>query len=76
MQDQNELSGILFKNDRKERDNQPDYKGSTTVKGVAYWISGWKKQGQNGTFLSLALTEKDQPAQEQGESRPAPPDDF
>jgi uncharacterized protein (DUF736 family) len=58
-------SGALFKNDRKESDNHPDYKGSITVKGQQYWISAWLKEGQKGKFMSLSVKEKDinQPAE-------------
>ena len=32
-------SGVLFKNDRKESDNHPDYRGGVTVNGVEYYLS-------------------------------------
>lgn len=56
---QRDLSGALFKNDRKERDNQPDYKGDVLINGQEYWISAWLKQGKAGKFLSLAFTAKE-----------------
>ena len=63
-----ENSGALFKNDRKEKDSHPDYKGSALVDGADYWISAWIKEGQKGKFMSLAFTAKDaQPEQNQGE---------
>ncbi len=53
-------SGVLFKNDRKESDNHPDYRGGVTVNGVEYYLSAWirtsKKDG--GKFMSLALQQK------------------
>jgi len=58
--EQNELSGSLFVNDRKERDNQPDYTGSCKVQGVEYYMSAWVKETRAGQeFFSIALTEKD-----------------
>jgi len=62
-------SGAVFKNDRKQQDNHPDYKGDAEVDGVKYWVSGWiKTAGPNAKnpgskFMSLAFTLK--------ESRPA-----
>lgn len=52
-------SGILFTNGRKERDNQPDFKGRCTIGGVEYWVSGWEKVGQKGPFTSLAFEIKE-----------------
>ena len=64
----------LNKNDRKEKDTHPDYKGSLNVDGVDYWIDGWIKDGANGKFISGALKPKEarsgaQPAQAQAASR-------
>lgn len=50
----------LNKNDRKEKDTHPDYKGSLNVDGVDYWIDGWIKDGANGKFISGSLKPKDQ----------------
>ena len=55
----NELRGVLFKNDRKETDKHPDYKGSCEVDGVEYWIASWIKTGAKGKFMSLAFTPKE-----------------
>lgn len=63
----NNNTGTLNKNDRKELPNHPDYKGQITVEGVEYWVSGWVKTAQKGknagkSFLSLSLQPKDAPA--------------
>jgi uncharacterized protein (DUF736 family) len=48
-----EGGGALFKNDKKESDKHPDYKGTIMLGGKVYQIAGWKKEGTKGTFLSL-----------------------
>lgn len=50
-------SGTLFKNDRKTKDNQPDYKGKLNVEGTLYDIAAWVKEGKRGKFLSLRISE-------------------
>jgi hypothetical protein len=52
-------SGILFKNEGKNRDTDRDYQGSATIAGVEYWMSAWRKQGQRGNFLSFSFKPKD-----------------
>jgi hypothetical protein len=54
-------SGILFKNEDKESDKHPDYKGNITVSGVEYWLSAWIKQGKKAKFMSLSVKAKDAP---------------
>ena len=52
-------SGSLFKNDKRTKDTQPEYRGDCKIDGQEYWISGWIKPGANGKFFSLAITLKD-----------------
>ena len=61
-------SGILFTNEKKEKDSHPDRQGSANIDGVDYWISGWIKTGNKGKFLTLSFKRKD----EKTESKPAP----
>ncbi len=57
---QNDNSGALFKNDKKqEGDNRPNYRGSAKVGGDEVWVSAWLKKDRNGNmFMSLAFEEK------------------
>lgn len=59
--------GSLFRNERKEQDNHPDYAGSIMVGGVEYWLNGWLKTGAKGKFFSLSV----KPKQPRQESKPA-----
>lgn len=53
----NNLRGRLFKNDRKERENQPDYTGDCEVEGQKYRLAGWMKKSQAGQpYMSLSLS--------------------
>ena len=61
MEYDNTSRGVLFKNDRKDKESQPDYKGSyTDGSGQEFWLSAWLKKDKNGnTFMSLSTTAKD-----------------
>jgi uncharacterized protein (DUF736 family) len=52
--------GALFKNDRKESEKHPDYKGSINVSGHDYWLSAWIKESKDGKkYMSLSVQQKD-----------------
>ena len=53
-----ELSGSLFKNDKGDNPNRPDYRGDICIGGVVYSLSAWIKEGQRGKFMSLQATPK------------------
>lgn len=58
--EQKDNSGALFKNDRKESDNHPDYKGSIMVGGVEHWISAWNNTSKAGKkYMGLAVSIKE-----------------
>lgn len=60
----------LFKNDRKENDRQPDYKGrGCGLDGQPLEIAGWLRQGQRGTFLSIRISVP----RDHGETNPGNP---
>lgn len=43
----------LFKNDKKEKGTQPDWKGSIKLPdGTEYWFDAWNKSGSKGGFIS------------------------
>ena len=51
--------GSLFRNDRREKDSQPEYTGSINIEGVEYWLSGWVKEGKGKKFFSLSVKPKE-----------------
>jgi len=58
MEYDNTNRGVLFKNDRKDTDNHPDYKGSININGEEFWLSSWLKEGKTGKYMSLSVTPK------------------
>jgi len=60
---QRDNSGVLFKNDKREKESHPHYKGNIRVNGQEYWLSAWIKEGKNGKFMGLALSPKEETAQ-------------
>ena len=67
----NELKGVLFKNDEKEDGSSaPDYKGNATVKGVDYFMDAWINTADTGRrYMSVKFKAKDK---QRGASAPAP----
>lgn len=68
--EQKDMSGSLFRNNRKEKDSHPDYSGTVRIDGHDLWISGWLREQKDGTkYFSLAFKHKDgtaaRPTQEQ-----------
>ncbi len=59
MSEARDMSGILFKNDRKEKDSHPDYTGRATIDGVEYFMSAWIKDGAKGKFMSFSFKPKE-----------------
>jgi len=57
--EQKDMSGTLFKNDKRESDSHPHARGDCLIDGVAYWVSAWTKEGKRGKFQSLAFKRKD-----------------
>lgn len=59
-----DLSGSLFKNDKGDNPNRPDYRGDICINGQVYSLSAWIKDGRPGTkmegrkFMSLSAQPK------------------
>lgn len=64
-------SGSIFRNDRKERESQPDHRGDCKVNGDDYWISAWVNETNNGTkYFSLKFEPKERKAPTKTNSPP------
>lgn len=53
-----ENTGVLFKNNKKTDDKQPDYTGSILVGTKEMRLAAWIKEGKNGKFMSLKMSEQ------------------
>src|SRR5690348_13166218 len=57
-------NGALFRNERREKPSQPEYRGEAIVDGKRYWVAAWIKEKDGRRFFSLAFRPK--------EARPKP----
>ena len=54
-----EGQGTLFKNNRKEKENHPDYTGELNVWGEVHDLSAWIKTAASGNkWMSISLRKK------------------
>ena len=65
----NELTGALFINKKRETDKHPNAKGQAQIDGVEYWVSAWTNVSKAGEkYQSLKFQRKDAaPSQQQSE---------
>jgi len=66
MEYDNTNRGSIWKNDRKEKDTQPDFTGSINVEGKEYWLNAWKRKddaNEKAPLLSFSVKAKDDQAQ-------------
>ncbi len=53
--DRADNTGVLFINDKKVNEAQPDYKGKLKVNNAEYYVSGWKRANEEGSYISFKL---------------------
>jgi hypothetical protein len=54
--------GAIWKNDKKETDKHPDFRGELNVNGAEFWVSAWRRAPgapDKAPALSFALTPKE-----------------
>jgi hypothetical protein len=71
----------LFKNDRKEKETHPDYRGDgIDLEGRPIWVNSWMKEGKKGKFMSCSFQLKaaapQKPKQEARQNENNPDDDL
>lgn len=70
-----DMSGQLFKNNRKEQPGHPDYTGTVLIEGKNLRLAAWVKEDRNGKkFFSLKFTDQDawRASKDAGEQAPRP----
>jgi hypothetical protein len=53
----------IWKNDKRETDRHPHFKGTGEIDGVEYWVSGWKRDPEGNPkspALKLRFQRKDE----------------
>lgn len=51
--------GALFKNDDRETEQHPHYRGSIRINGQDFWLSAWLKESKAGKkYMSLSAQPK------------------
>jgi uncharacterized protein (DUF736 family) len=54
-----DMSGVLFKNDKKKSDKAPDYTGNVIVHGQKFQLAAWVKTARNDSkFMSIAVKDE------------------
>ncbi len=73
--EQRDLTGSLFRNDRKESDTHPDYKGSALLNGVDHWVDAWINTSKSGDkYMSLKFKPKEHAIQSSANPQAFAPD--
>jgi uncharacterized protein (DUF736 family) len=55
-----DMSGSLFRNDKRESDSHPNARGSCLIDGVEYWVDAWTNTTQAGDkYQSLKFKRKE-----------------
>jgi hypothetical protein len=61
-----EMSGSLFRNERKGKDTHADHQGTCLIGGVEYYVNAWIKESKDGQkkFFSLSFKPKGETGQQ------------
>jgi hypothetical protein len=54
-----DLTGTLFKNEKRQKDSDPQYNGTVFIGGEPYWINLWRNTKEDGRhWLAVKLKPK------------------
>ena len=59
----NDNKGAIWRNEKKETENHPDFTGSAIINGVDMWVSAWKRKPdakEKSPALSFTFKAKDE----------------
>ena len=73
MEYDNEMTAVLFPNDKGDNPKRPDYWGRLTLGGNEYKLAGWKKTNDKGVYLSLKVETDEKAPTAAPASQPTPP---
>jgi hypothetical protein len=60
----NNNRGAIWKNEKKENDKHPDFKGDLNIDGVIYNVSAWKRKpdaNPKAPLLSFSVSKREMP---------------
>ena len=68
-----DMTGSLFRNDKREKDTHAHARGSAFIDGVHYWVDAWTNTTQAGDkYQSLKFKRKDAQTSQLADTRQAP----
>ena len=67
-----DMTGNLFKNEKKEKETQPAYNGGCKVRGEVYQISAWvnKSQKTGKSYFNFKFQTEEETAKFKGSKNP------
>jgi hypothetical protein len=72
-----ENTGTMFRNDKREKDSEPEYKGSANIDGRDYWVSSWINETKAGVkYMKFSFTPMEKKQQSSSRQSSPPSDDV
>jgi len=81
MNEPRDMTGVIFRNDKRENDKQPNAKGHVYINSTKYWVAAWTNRPKSGgdPYQSLKFELADDKYQDHpnyGSMSPSNSDDF